>query len=492
MEARTTGEAGLYLLIAGHDIAGGPYRLDGTSLAWDIPSPEGVQTFSFTLSEPGGTGLGSGRSTLIAPDDLVAYARTIAARLAPPDPRYGAALYEALGADATNGRMVTEQALRFLPDGADAIPSALLRDASADLASLGRPALDQLLQWFTDLEALYARTGVSAPRPRDPSAYTLPEGWFQLEEAEREALSVVPFSLERIAAWNPFAVVEGEALVQHPQGAVIAVRADGAQVHTCRAFEGHEALASFIAHGFGLNEAQAARFGMVVRPGRSLGEILGELGEVNAVGQVEVPGGRIHHALLVTLTWGMYRQFVLFAMTDAEGVLLGARRLEWADGYEQLTLLLEHAGQGAAAVEALDRLIAVATPGLEALGRGELSSDGLRPRDEDYARVFAPEVVAGCRAFYDAWWDGDEPPRIAIHDDTTLDVVARPAGVMANDPLVARRFPGAYVRLAPWLEPDRVWLVWWYDGVRYDGLVWLGDHWSWFPKPWRAVGAALQ
>jgi hypothetical protein len=49
------------------------------------------------------------------------------------------------------------------------------------------------------------------------------------------------------------------------------------------------------------------------------------------------------------------------------------------------------------------------------------------------------------------------------------------------------RFPGGYRRVAPHLQPDRIWLVWRYlrrgatEGMRYDGLVQLDDRWVWFP-----------
>ena len=29
------------------------------------------------------------------------------------------------------------------------------------------------------------------------------------------------------------------------------------------------------------------------------------------------------------------------------------------------------------------------------------------------------------------------------------------------------------------------------NGMAYDGLVWIDDHWAWFPKPFRVLRAAL-
>jgi hypothetical protein len=39
------------------------------------------------------------------------------------------------------------------------------------------------------------------------------------------------------------------------------------------------------------------------------------------------------------------------------------------------------------------------------------------------------------------------------------------------------------------LDPQRVWVAWEViplgksAGMAYDGLVWIEDHWAWFPKP---------
>jgi hypothetical protein len=53
-------------------------------------------------------------------------------------------------------------------------------------------------------------------------------------------------------------------------------------------------------------------------------------------------------------------------------------------------------------------------------------------------------------------------------------------------------FPGGYRAIAGFLEPSRIWLCWQYHppggaGISYDGLVWQGERWVWFPKPWRMV-----
>ena len=45
----------------------------------------------------------------------------------------------------------------------------------------------------------------------------------------------------------------------------------------------------------------------------------------------------------------------------------------------------------------------------------------------------------------------------------------------------------------PLLDPHRVWARWKFvrpgepSGMAYDGLVWVDDHWAWFPKPYRVL-----
>jgi hypothetical protein len=77
-------------------------------------------------------------------------------------------------------------------------------------------------------------------------------------------------------------------------------------------------------------------------------------------------------------------------------------------------------------------------------------------------------------------------------------VYAAPAGMLAEYNEVSRLFPGAYRGLAPLLNPHRAWVAWKYvragerSGLAYDGLVWCDDHWSWFPKPYRAFKEVIR
>ncbi|MCU7922499.1 MAG: immunity 49 family protein [Candidatus Thiodiazotropha sp. (ex Dulcina madagascariensis)] len=117
--------------------------------------------------------------------------------------------------------------------------------------------------------------------------------------------------------------------------------------------------------------------------------------------------------------------------------------------------------------------------------------ESLRPRDEDYDKVFVGASAARARKAYDKVWSRglnmDFPA--SSYSEIVCDVA--PAGMLAERNELSRRFPGGYVAIAEKLNPHRIWVAWQYRrpgedaGLAYDGLVWIDDHWSWFPKPYR-------
>jgi hypothetical protein len=119
-------------------------------------------------------------------------------------------------------------------------------------------------------------------------------------------------------------------------------------------------------------------------------------------------------------------------------------------------------------------------------------SVALSPRPGDAALAFVPEVAERVAAVYDALWN--ESPRVE-HVPTLgeLKLYLAPAGMLTEDNALSNRFPGGYRAVAPLLQPQYVWACWKYlkpgesAGMAYDGLVWLNDHWAWFPKPYRAL-----
>jgi hypothetical protein len=152
------------------------------------------------------------------------------------------------------------------------------------------------------------------------------------------------------------------------------------------------------------------------------------------------------------------------------------------------------------ALAVLQVLCEQAIPALAALvgPEGPAVLEAMRPRAEDYARVFHREIVDAARAAYEVLWR--TPPQLdqLVSGELTLRVDAAPAGMLSEENELSNRFPGGYRALAPYLQPDRIWFVWRYlhpgetAGMRYDGVVRLDDRWVWFPKPYRVVGEILR
>lgn len=121
----------------------------------------------------------------------------------------------------------------------------------------------------------------------------------------------------------------------------------------------------------------------------------------------------------------------------------------------------------------------------------------LRPRAADHALAFVPSAAQAAATAFAAVWQ--QPPRPArAPAGARIQCHAAPAGMLASDNALSRPFPGGYRALAPLLQPQRVWLAWKLiapgrdAGMAYDGLVWLDDHWAWFPKPYRVLAALLR
>ena len=135
-----------------------------------------------------------------------------------------------------------------------------------------------------------------------------------------------------------------------------------------------------------------------------------------------------------------------------------------------------------------------ADPILRALQRDRDGSivAALRPRPEDYTRVFVRNAVDAARSAYETLWA--DAPRLDVPSaNTELQSFVAPAGMLAYDNELSTHFPGGYRHIAHVLQPQRAWVRWTYtrpgasSGMSFDGLVWCDDHWVWFPKPFRVL-----
>lgn len=118
----------------------------------------------------------------------------------------------------------------------------------------------------------------------------------------------------------------------------------------------------------------------------------------------------------------------------------------------------------------------------------------LRPKPEDYARVFVEGAAERARAHYDELWR-EQPVIQPPSDATELDIHAAPAGMLRSENELSLHFPQGYRTIADELVRDRIWLSWRYRkagasaGLLFDGLVWLDQRWAWFPKAFRALAS---
>ncbi len=118
----------------------------------------------------------------------------------------------------------------------------------------------------------------------------------------------------------------------------------------------------------------------------------------------------------------------------------------------------------------------------------------LRPRHEDYARVFVPSAVDKAQLGFGALWNSP-PKSLGKSHQTEVHVagVANAAALIDENDL-SKGFPGGYQKIAHLLQPDVVWVSFKLvapgesAGMAHDGLVKLDERWAWFPKPWRVLG----
>lgn len=140
----------------------------------------------------------------------------------------------------------------------------------------------------------------------------------------------------------------------------------------------------------------------------------------------------------------------------------------------------------------LERLCAAGQVGPNNALAGEL----IRPRPEDYARVFEPTMAEALHRAYDPFWvRGQMAPRPKPGQTQVLVRLATTEDLRSRNER-GHQFPGGYARVAQFFVPGRVWVRWKFVepgqtlGMAYDGLVWVDDHWAWFPKPWKAINMA--
>lgn len=131
------------------------------------------------------------------------------------------------------------------------------------------------------------------------------------------------------------------------------------------------------------------------------------------------------------------------------------------------------------------------------LGTPEDIVRNLRPHDEDYARVFLPEAAERAQLGYTSLWNAP-PKSLGKAGQTQVRAFACDAESLRTENDFSRNFPGGYRHIAGYLKPELVWVAFKVlvpgqsQGMAHDGLVFMGDHWAWFPKPWRILSTGAE
>lgn len=167
----------------------------------------------------------------------------------------------------------------------------------------------------------------------------------------------------------------------------------------------------------------------------------------------------------------------------AQEAVLAAERLRSVNAARVKVL----GGMRMAALAARDMIRAIATDSQALLARPE---DAAELFTEDIANVIAASLKAVPLVL---------PDRLPAAPDDVAAITAAPAGLLRWDNMLSRPFPTGYRTVAGWMKPDRVWVTWRGSDLRgqsgpdtlWDGLVFLGNRWVWFPRPFRQIAAHL-
>ncbi len=119
-------------------------------------------------------------------------------------------------------------------------------------------------------------------------------------------------------------------------------------------------------------------------------------------------------------------------------------------------------------------------------------SRALRPRLEDYAKVYGSEAASKMDATYGPAWDADQIRVMPKPGQTELLLWGATSAELKSGGGHAGQFPGGYSKVRDALQPDvRLYRFKFVEpgktsGMAFDGLVHVG-RWVLIPKPWRAL-----
>jgi hypothetical protein len=119
----------------------------------------------------------------------------------------------------------------------------------------------------------------------------------------------------------------------------------------------------------------------------------------------------------------------------------------------------------------------------------------LKPSSADYQAVFVGDAAAKAEASYEKLWSDPKAVISAAPANTELLLSkATTDDLQKWTPVAEADFPGGYKRVADKYKPGLTVYRWKYTkpgeklGMAFDGLIYVNNHWAWFPKPWRILG----
>jgi len=116
----------------------------------------------------------------------------------------------------------------------------------------------------------------------------------------------------------------------------------------------------------------------------------------------------------------------------------------------------------------------------------------LQPTSADYKAVFTDDFAAKAEKGYEQLWS--DPKSVITADPANTELLISKAttdDIKAWTHDVEMDFPGGYQKVGQYLKPGLTVYRWKYVkpgetlGMAYDGLIFVNNHWAWFPKPWR-------
>jgi len=117
----------------------------------------------------------------------------------------------------------------------------------------------------------------------------------------------------------------------------------------------------------------------------------------------------------------------------------------------------------------------------------------MKPHPGDYPLLFTEDYAELVQLVYQDLWDrGVVAPKPLPGQDRILATGCYSEWLRSSNQN-AGRFPPVYREIARMFQPNVVWLMWRYLGPgkvqssTYDGLVWLGKYWAWFPGAHQAL-----